>query len=600
LASIRTLNDLYFHSAERHAATPAFRTRTGGAYRDVSRAEFTGAGTEVSLGLIAHGLEQGDRVVILSENRLEWALADFGILTAALIGVPIHCTLTASGVDHIVENSGAKAAFASTPAQAAKLDGIRSRRPGFPVFVMERAEEVAGAESLDALRERGRALGRAEPGLHRGRAGRVAPEDTATIIYTSGTTGVPKGVMLTHANIMSNVNGGLQVFDLTEKDVALSFLPLSHIMERTAGFYTMLCAGATIAFAESVDTVAANMLEVRPTVMITVPRFFEKIYTRVLDAAMSGGIIRRRMFRWARRAGTEYSGRKLAGEPVPAGLRVQAALADRLVFRKLRARTGGRVRFFVSGGAPLSRDIAEFFHAAGLVILEGYGLTETSPVLAVNTFDHLKLGTVGRPFPGIELRIADDGEILARGPGVMQGYYHDPEGTAEAIRDGWFHTGDVGRIDEEGFLLITDRKKDIIVTAGGKNVAPQPLENRLRTDPYIQEAVVFGDRKPFLVALVVPNFAKLEEHARLLGLNLPDRGALTASPEMREFLMARVERHQGDRASVEQVKKIHVLDHELSQVEGELTPKLNVRRRRVAERYRTEIEAMYGLESEER
>jgi long-chain acyl-CoA synthetase len=562
----------------------------------VSSEEVGRRAAEMSLGLVSLGLEPGDRVAVLSETRLEWALADMAILTAGLVSVPIYPTLTPEGVTHILKDSGSRALFVSDPEQAAKVKELRESTPQFPVIVFDGAERAADALSLEQLCERGRDLAAGDPDLRRRRAAGVEPDQLATLIYTSGTTGTPKGVMLTHHNIVSNVLTVLRLLSITDRDTALSFLPLSHIFERMAGLYTLVHAGVSIAYAESVDSVPQNLLEVRPTLVIGVPRLFEKMYARVLDAATQGGFLKKNLFFWARDVGLRWSDRTVAGETPGLPLRAQYSCASRLVFSKLHARTGGRLRFFASGGAPLAPEIARFFHAAGLPILEGYGLTETSPVLAVNTFDDFRPGTVGKPIPGVEIRIAEDGEILARGPSIMKGYYNMPEATARALEGGWFHTGDIGHLDPDGFLVITDRKKDLIVTAGGKNVAPQPIENRLKTDKYVSEAIVIGDRRPFLIALIVPNFENLERYARYKGLEVKGVEELVAHPQVRDLLRRRVERYQADSPRHEKIRKIHLLERDLKIAEGELTPTLKVKRSRLAEDYKDVIEALYADE----
>ena len=598
MAEPRTLFELYLQGIEAQPDRIAFRHKSEGAYRDVPAEEFGRMGREVALGLVSCGLKTGDRIGILSETRLEWPVADLGILAAGLISVPVYPSLTEHSVRYILQNSGARAIFAADPDQAAKTERLRRDDPGLLLVVFDRAGEVDGALSLEDLRERGRSLGRAEPELIARRAAQAKPEDLATLIYTSGTTGPPKGVMLSHRNILSNVAAGLRVFDLRDTDTSLSFLPLSHILERMAGLYCMYQARTTIAYAESIDTVSENLMEVQPTVMVSVPRLYEKIYGRILDSATRSGFMKKQIFFWARSVGMERSRRLLAGASVGSWLGLRFAVADRLVFSKLRRRTGGRLRFFISGGAPLAREIAEFFHAAGLPILEGYGLTESSPVLAVNTFKDLRFGTVGKPLPGVDIRIAEDGEILARGPNVMLGYYDQPDATAETLADGWLHTGDIGHLDEDGFLIITDRKKDLIVTAGGKNVAPQPIENELKTDKFITEAVILGDRRPYLTAIIVPNFERLERYVRYKGIQVADRADMTRDPQVVDLIRRRIDRHQRDAASYETIKRFHLLDRDLSVAGGELTPTLKVRRKEISERFRDEIDALYGGNSE--
>jgi long-chain acyl-CoA synthetase len=593
LQQIQTLNEIYLYALEHRSKPDAFQTKIDGSYRDLSTQEFAQVGAEIALGLIALGLKAGDRVAILSETRLEWAQADMGILTAGLISVPVYPTLPPATVEYVLEDCGARVVIVSDREQAAKVLLVRNKKPELEVVVLDPEGIEEEVTTLDELRERGRKLGEAEPGLHQRRSAAVNSDDLATIIYTSGTTGPPKGVMLTHGNIAANVVAGLSVLSIGPDDTCLSFLPLSHIFERMGGLYCMICAGATIAYAECFETVAKNLIEVRPTIVIGVPRFYEKVYARILDAASQGGVIKKNLFFWARAVGLERSARILDGKPTGLWLDLQYLCAKVLVFRKLRKRTGGRIRFFASGGAPLAPDIAQFFYAAGLPILEGYGLTETSPIITVNTFEVLRPGTVGKPLPGIEIKIASDGEILARGPSIMKGYYNQPEETAEALKDGWFHTGDIGHLDKVGCLVITDRKKDLIVTAGGKNVAPQPIENTLKTDKYISEVVVLGDRRPYLVALIVPNFKNLKNYARYKGLNSPEQSDLVHLPAVVDLLLRRIALHQKGAAPFEAVRKIHVLDRELV-IGDELTPTLKVKRKEISRRFHDEIEALYS------
>src|SRR5262249_46907280 len=394
---------------------------------------------------------------------------------------------------------------------------------------------------------------------------------------------------------VSNVQGALGTFaDFGPSDTALSFLPLCHIFERMGGHYLMLQQGATIAYAESVDKVPANMVEGRPTLMLSVPRRYEQMYARVQEEVASGSARRQKVFRWALGVGRRAFHAQLEKRPLGAGLKLQRALADRLAFAKIRERTGGRLRLFVSGGAPLGREIAEFFGAVGLSILEGYGLTETSPVIAVNTPDAVKPGTVGRPLPGVEVRIAEDGEILTRGPHVMKGYFNKPQATAEAIdAEGWFHTGDVGLLDADGFLVITDRKKDIIVTSGGKNIAPQPIENTLKTSPLIAEIVMIGNKRNFPSALVVPNFDALEKWARENGVSAPSRAELAADPRGVALYEKTIDGLTQHLAQFERIKKIALLPHEFTLEAGELTPTLKVKRRVVEQKYKDVIDRLY-------
>ena len=548
-----------------------------------------------SIGLRELGVRDGDRVAILSENRPEWAITDYACLTARATDVPIYPTLPARQVEYILRDSGAVAVVVSTAAQLEKLQSIREHLPALRHVIAFDAD-ARGPDVLpfDELLACGRAALTRHPGW-RTHALAARPDDLATLIYTSGTTGDPKGVMLTHGNIASNVTTSVGLFDFGEGDECLSFLPLSHIFERMFGHYSMFHAGVVINYAGSIDTVAADMRELRPTMMASVPRLYEKIFSRVLDAVRASPAPRRRIFAWARRVGESWVERTLAGEPVPAMLSLQRRVADRLVFATLRARTGGRIRFFISGGAPLSPEIAKFFFAAGMPILEGYGLTETSPVMAVNIFGQTRLGTVGRPIPGVEIRIAPDGEIITRGPHVMKGYYNKPDATREAIDpDGWFHTGDIGLLDADGYLRITDRKKDLIVTAGGKNIAPQPIENLAKSSKFVSNAVMLGDRRPFPIMLVVPNAEPLKAWAARHGLPANEMDRLCRLPEVHTKLEREVRKTLRDLAQFEMPKKFLLLPRDFSVEGGELTPTLKVRRRVVEERHKAAIEALYA------
>ena len=594
-AAPATLNALFLDAMDRFRDRPvAMRWKPGTTWIDISYREFFDRVRAVSLALADLGIRQGDRVAILSENRPQWAIADYASLLLGALDVPVYPTLPARHIEYILRDSGALAVFVSNRTQLDKINEIRPGLPEIKVIVFDAALAGPGIISFDAFEAGGRA--RKDDGWE-ARARQARPGDVATIIYTSGTTGDPKGVMLTHGNITSNVLAGLQRIPVQESpdlQECLSFLPLSHIFERMAGHYLMLHAGVVINYAGSIETVSADMGDRKPTIMCAVPRLYEKIYARVQENAMAGSPMKQKIFFWAKRVGEEAADLQLAGKPLPASLALHRAIADKLVFSKLRARTGGRLRFFVSGGAPLNTDIARFFFAAGLPVLEGYGLTETSPVISVNTFEDLKLGTVGKLLPGVEVKIADDGEIITRGPNVMKGYYNKPEATREIIdADGWLHTGDVGEIDAQGFLKITDRKKDLIVTAGGKNIAPQPLELAVKTSKWVLNVVMLGDKRPFPIMLVVPNVALLREWAARHNYTYINDDALLARAETNEKMEKEVTSLLGDFASYEVPKKFVLIKEDFSIEKNELTPKLSVRRKVVEERYKSMIEAAY-------
>jgi long-chain acyl-CoA synthetase len=581
----------FLNSVEKFDKKAAFHSKMDGRYVDVSHREVLDRVYRTALGLQALNLAKQDRVALLSENRLEWAIADLAILSASCITVPIFPTLPANQVEFALRNSQARAVFVSTGEQ---LEKVLSIRPGLPTLqtVISFDPELGadGAITFDALIERGDMV--SDKPSYKDMISTIGKYDWASIIYTSGTTGDPKGAILTHHNFMSNVRSCLAVLQLGPDDTCLSCLPLSHVFERTAGYYVMLTAGTTIAYAESFNTVAENLAEVAPTVVCCVPRFYEKMYARILEKIEQGSGMKQGIFRWAVKMGQKFVDEKRDGR-VKFMTKRKQGLANSLVFNKLKARTGGRLRFFISGAAPLAREINEFFHAAGIPILEGYGLTETSPVLSVNTFENFKFGTVGKPLPGVEIKIAEDGEILTRGDSVMLGYYKQPEQTSEAIEDGWFHTGDIGYLDQDGFLVITDRKKDLIVTAGGKNVTPQAIENQLRSSKYIAEVALIGNGRKFISALIVPDFEQLEQFALSSHIPHTTHGELVDAPLVNRLYTDEIERLCAPFASFEKVKKFALLDNEFS-IEGEeLTPSLKVKRRVVEKKYKGCIDRLY-------
>ena len=594
-----TLTRLFFDAVEQHRNLPAaYRHKVDGRWVSLTHGDVAERVQAVSIGLRELGVKPGDRVSIISENRPEWAIADYACLCARAADVPIYPTLPAKQVEYILRDAGAVAVFCSTATQLAKVLEIRKSLPTLRhVIVFDAAARQEGVLTFAEVLARGRAALGTYPRF-REEALSVQPQDVATLIYTSGTTGDPKGVMLTHANLWSNVRDSLKVLRIASGDECLSMLPLSHVFERMVD-YTLFHVGVIISYAESFELVRQNLLEVRPTIVLSVPRFYEKVYAAVLEKAVQGGRSKLRIFNWAKRIGDEWATYRLAGLKVSSGLAVKHAIADRLVFKKLRARTGGRLKLFVSGGAPLSAEIAKFFFSAGLPVVEGYGLTETSPVLTINPLERIKVGTVGKAIPEVQLEIAADGEILARGPGIMPGYYNKPEATREAIDpEGWFHTGDIGELDADGYLKITDRKKDLIVTAGGKNIAPQPIENLVKTNKYIGNAVMLGDKRKFTIMLVVPNFDQLERWARERHLTFGSRGELIALPDAQSKVEREVMGELRDLAKFEMPKRVVLLEHDFSIDSGELTPTLKVRRRAVEQRYKDLIDRVYAAGDE--
>lgn len=590
-----TINALFFHAIETHSHPHAYMYKVGGVWESLSHDTVLQRVRRTSIGLNQLGVVAGDRVAILSENRPEWAIADYACVTAGVVDVPVYPTLPAEQIPYILNDSGAKVLFVSTSAQAQKIASVRSEIPGVQWVIGFSATKEDGCDMTFAELE---ALGTKHDDAEAAEAFKrnalaVEPEQLLTLIYTSGTTGKPKGVMLTHDNVYSNVMATVNSIPLSGGDVALSFLPLSHIFERMGDYY-LFANGATIAYAESIDTVPINMNEVRPTIMMSVPRLYEKIYARVLENAVSAGGLKARIFFWARAVGEKWADQKLAGREPGRLLGFQYGLAQKLVFSKLKERTGGRMRFFISGGAPLSPQISKFFYSAGLTILEGYGLTETSPVITASTAEDLRIGYVGKPLRGVEVRIANDGEILTRGPHVMKGYYKNPEATAEAIdNESWFHTGDIGEL-QDGFLKITDRKKDIIVTAGGKNLAPQPIENQLKTNKYVSQAVMIGDKRAYPIVLIAPDWDQLEKWAAAQNIVWTSRAELVKMPTIQSKMEKEVKSELSGLASYETPKKVGLLEHDFSIERGELTPKLSVKRRVVEKSYAELIESMYA------
>ncbi|HVD61061.1 MAG TPA: long-chain fatty acid--CoA ligase [Gemmatimonadaceae bacterium] len=589
-----TLNQIFFESAARFAKPDAFQYKQSGKYKPISHTEVLERVRHVARGLRLSGVERGDRVAILSENRPEWAIADYACLTAGLTDVPLYPTLPADQIAYIIRDSGAVAVFVSNAEQAAKIAAIRDEVPALRSVIAFDKTASPGVMAFGDLEQLG-AKGETSEMIaqYRSEADAVQPADLATLIYTSGTTGPPKGVMLTHDNIHSNVAGTRDKIPFEGHDVSLSFLPLSHIFQRM-GDYMMFATGTSIAYAENFDSVPTNLQEVHPTIVLSVPRLYEKMYARVLQNALAGGAVKKRIFFWARKVAEKRADLLLSGKKPGWVLSKQYDVAERLVFSKLKERTGGRLRYFVSGGAPLAPEINRFFFAAGLTILEGYGLTETSPVISVNTPRDFRIGTVGKPIAGVEVMIAADGEILTRGPHVMKGYYNNPVATAEAIDSGgWFHTGDIGEL-RDGFLAITDRKKDIIVTAGGKNIAPQPIENLVKTNKFVSQAVMIGDKRKFPSLLIVPNFEQLEGWAKRQNILWTDRSQLIAQPAVQNMMNEEVMSQMNGLAHFEMPKKIALLEHDFSLERGEMTPTQKVKRRVVDKNYKDVIDRLYA------
>ncbi len=590
---VTTLSRLFLNTCRMFPKPEILKAKVDGRWEALSTDEFGRRVRHLSLGLRALGLDRGDKVALLAESGPDWVVADFAVLCAGGVTVPIFPTLPAEQIRYIVDNAEARFILAAGGVLWEKVAAVRSRLGHLKQAIFMGRDSAPDGMPLAEVMALGAKAEAADQGAFERMALAVQPGDLASLIYTSGTTGIPKGVMLSHGNFVSNLHGLDEHERFSQDDVILSFLPLSHVLERT-GSFLFLFKGCTIAFAENVAAVGENMLEIRPTMMVSVPRLFEKIYARIMDQVRAGSAVKKRIFFWGVKTGKAAAALTIAGRPLPRGLAFRLGLARKLVFHKILAKTGGRFRFLVCGGAPLAADIVEFFYAVGLVIMAGYGLTETAPVLAANNPWKYKIGTVGTVLPGVTLRISEDGEILAQGPNVMLGYYKNEAATREVMAGGWFHTGDLGRMDEEGYLTITDRKKDLIVTSGGKNIAPQPIESLILADPYFSSVVVVGAERKFIAALIVPEFARLEEWARDKGLAFKDRADLCRRPEVAEFLMSRIDAATPELAAYERIKKIAILDKDFEIGEDEVTPTLKIKRNIVEKKYKSQIDDLYA------
>jgi long-chain acyl-CoA synthetase len=581
--SLHTLNDIFFTVVERNDRVVMMHRREI-QWVSISSQDLYQRVVGVAQALRDWGITKGDRVAILSENRPEWSIADFASLLIGAVTVPIYTTLTAEQTAYVLRDSGARVIFVSSDNHLAKVNSIRGQTGLERMAVMDPNPQTQAASMQEFMNQ-----GPLERDARFDAFGQSArPDDLATIIYTSGTTGTPKGAMLTHGNMASNVDFSLKDFGVKKDDISISFLPLSHVTARHVDF-AMLQNGVTVAYVSVQEQLLPALREMRPTIFLGVPRMYEKIYAQVEQKAK--GFPKEMIYRWALAVGKANRAETLAGE-TPTSLSWK--IADRLIYSKVRAGVGGRARIFISGGAPLGRELAEWYADIGIRIHEGYGLTESSPVIAVNNPKMHRLGTVGKPLDNVEVKIAPDGEILVRGPSVFQGYWNKKNETAEAFSDGWFKSGDIGQIDADGFLSVTDRKKDLIKTSGGKFVAPQPVENKLKHNALIAEAVMVGDKRKFPAVLIAPYFPLLEEWARANQLKFTSREELIAQPKVREFYEDIVNQLNKGLARFEQLKKVLLVAEEFSVENGALTASMKLRRRVVEERYKKQIEEMYA------
>ncbi len=590
-----TLARMFWTRVEKSGAGAAQQFKRGGTWQTLSWREMGEIVRELALGLVALGRNAGDAVGILSASRAEWVQADFAVFSAGCRTIPIYPSYPPDLIQYIVSDADIKTLIVEDAAQLAKVIEVKGKMDGLEQVVVMHGYQ--GQEpwvlTWEALRQLGRDNAERSKSALAGRVADGRSDDVATIVYTSGTTGPPKGVVQTHGNHLFMLRSSEQTLRVKEGEVHLLFLPLAHSfgrLESFAGVYR----GLTTAFAENIDKLRENLPEVKPHFICSVPRVFEKVYAGVLARAEAEHGLKKKIFFWAVGVGKQVSQLKQARRSVPTSLGFQYRIADKLVFSKMRAALGGRLRFAVSGGAPLSKEIAEFFHAAGILILEGYGLTETCPSLTFNREEHFKFGSVGQAQPGVELKIAPDGEILGRGPNIAKGYFKKPEATAEVfLADGWFATGDIGTIDAEGFLFITDRKKDLIVTAGGINIAPQNIENLLKGDPFISQAMVHGDRRPYPVALITVNPEELLKFAKTEGILTTDATALAKHPKVVERVSRIVEARNAELQSYAKIKKFMILPEDFTVDNGLLTPTLKVKRKIITERHKGELDGLY-------
>jgi long-chain acyl-CoA synthetase len=591
-----TLADLFRRAAIEFDLPNALNYKRGGEWLTISSRDIVARASDIALGMYSLGLRKGDRAAILGANSPEWTLADAGCQSAGIVDVPIYTTLGAESVRYIIDDSAARMIFLDNYETYLRVQPALSECSSLEkVVLFDPAGSIPDDRlmSFDELESAGAHLGLDKPHLAKELRSAIRPTDIATLIYTSGTTGEPKGVMLTHTNLISNVVDASEKYAFTGQDISLSVLPLSHVFERT-GMYVYIRYGMYVHYAESIEKVPENLKEVRPTIFIGVPRIFEKVFERARTRAALSGRVNEMIFDWAIEVAKEFASLKEARQAIPIALAAKHSIADKIVFSKLREFFGGRLRFCITGGAALPDEIYLIFTGAGISIMQGYGLTETSPVISSNNPSAIRVGTVGRPIRNVKVRIAADGEIEVTGPGVMQGYYHKDEATREAFtEDGWFRTGDIGDIDEDGFLCITDRKKELFKTSGGKYIAPSHIEQMIRASRFVNQAVLVGDGRKFPAALIVPNFEMLESYAKLKELDAKTPSELCAHPRILDLFTRQIDSMTPNLAQFERVKRFALLEQELSVEKGEMTPTLKIKRRVVDERYRDVIERIY-------
>ena len=594
----KTISQMFLGTTERCSDKKLFYYKKDNDWVGLNGKDILITVEDISFALRSLGIEANSNVAIISNNSPKWAMCDYGIICSTMSTVTIYPTLISNQVEFILQNSNSKLIFVENQEQLEKVNNVKSNCEDLKYIVV--LDDSCKLESNDIMNfvtflDKGKDFSQNCDISFSDMVNSVKEDDILTIIYTSGTTGVPKGVVLTHKNLLSNVEATLKVAEFTNNETFLSFLPLSHVLERMGGHYTPFTIGATIYYAENMETIADNMVESSPTIVVCVPRVFEKIHAKFMQGIKSAPKIRQNLFYWALNVGSKYSNLKVSKQKIGFFLSLKHKIANKLIYSKVKARFGGKIKFFVSGGAPLSKHLAEFFAAVDITILEGYGLTETSPVLTVNSPTDLKFGFVGKPLFNVNIKIADDGEILAKGPNIMTKYYRNEEATREVFDDdGWFHTGDIGIIDEDGFLKITDRKKSLIVTSGGKNIAPAPIELKLATSSFIEQVHVIGDKRNFLTALIVPNFDALTSFLKTNGNDLKDPNALVDHPDVIELFNSEVDIAMSEFSNYEKIKKFTLLTEPFSIEKGEMTPKMSIVKKVVEQNYSELINKMYS------
>jgi long-chain acyl-CoA synthetase len=590
----QTLVQVFRRLVVEHNRPDALNYKRDGSWLAVSSDEFLRRAQNIAAGLYSLGVRKTDRIAILSDSRLEWTLTDAACQFAGAIDVPIYPTLAPPQVSYILKDSGARLLFVSSTEKADQLREVIRNIPSVERVIVFDGSEAPGDMTLAQLESQGEELLQEDPSLIDRISQAIAPEDLATIIYTSGTTGEPKGVMLTQSNLVSNVIDCAGHLTFGEADRVLSVLPLSHIFERTA-MYMYLHQGMAVYYAESLDTIGPNLREVEPTILVGVPRIFEKILARVKERSAEKGKFNVALLAWAISVGRDHARLAVKHQPIPSYLEVQHKIADRLIFSKLREAMGGRIRLLISGGAALPEELGYIYLGAGLPIVQGYGLTETSPVITAGQLDDNRIGTVGKPIRNVEVRIAADGEIECRGPNVMRGYYNKPAETAAVLSaDGWFKTGDIGTFDEDGYLKITDRKKELFKTSGGKYIAPQVVEQLIKGSRFVNQVVLIGNERKFPAALIVPEWELIASYAELKGIDYKNRSELCTNPRIINLFQRQIANLTADLAQFEKVKRIALLENELTIEGGELTPTMKVKRRVIDEKYRDVIDRIYA------